>query len=445
VVKPSHRRRLLRTLAAFAVLVGLLTGCVDLPTFMPEPEITLRLAVPDALQAGYLTEQVRAFEQDNPTIKVTIFSRLSAMRGTSLATAISTLATTTEGLDLIYLTDADFRTLGNPDVLTDLSPYIRESQSLLPGDFYPAALPVFQSRGRQMVLPTEVVPLVMFYNRDLFDKMKVAYPNPDWTTAEFQATAKAFAAKNTGTGDIVGFVSDPMTAIWPFFLAYGAEFPDAERDPSAKAITSPAAIHALQWFADLSVRDNVTPNPPTSRQLSFWYSGKAAMTALYMSARNSVPNQGPRTDATPTPGPRQTWAFRWDVAPMPRAERSATVVYVAGLAIPKGAKNPNEAWMLSRYLARTLPAQGGSSSYVPAVKSLANSPEFSALYVESGRRAYVDSVDHGQTLPMLPPGAQVSEQDLSPVLRGEMSADQGLQRLRERLGPALENWARSRQ
>jgi multiple sugar transport system substrate-binding protein len=424
---------------------GGITGCLSLPTFLPEPKVVLRLAVPDASIAGYLTEQVRAFELDNPNVRVNIFSRFAVFRGTSLTDAINSLATTQEGLDLVYLTNQDFRTVATTNVLSDLTPYIRESGDLLPSEFYPMALPAFQDRGRQMALPTEIVPMVVFYNRDLFDQLKVGYPEPDWTLSDFQAKAKAIVRQTGPTGDVAAFVCDPSSAIWPFLLAHGATFPNAARDPSARDISSPEMISGLQWFADLFVRDRAAPPPPTNRQLGLWFSGKAAMSALYMNSRNSVLAQGQRTDATPTPGPRSTWPFRWDVAPIPRGANRATVATVSSLAITKAAKNPNEAWRLLRHLARSLPPAGSGSAYVPATQSMAKSSEYAALYPESGRYAYLQSADVCQTLPSLPPGVQIYDQDLMDVLTGSDSADHVLQRLRERLAPAFQAWSKAQQ
>lgn len=418
-----------------------LVGCIDLPTFLPEPDVTLRVAVPDASQAAYLAERIQSFERANPTIQVKVFSQMSVFRG-NLASGISTLVNSNDGLDVVYLTDQDFHALSDPDIFADLTPYIRETSDLQPGEFYPTALPVFQNRGRQMVLPAEMVPLVIYYNRDLFDRASAAYPTADWTMTDFLLAAKRLTAtEQKGAPATVGFVADPMLTVWPFVLAYGGEFPDPASDTSVRALTAPATVRGFQWFVDLSLREKVMPYQPGWRSLGLWFGGRAGMVALFMNTRNVVPAEPGRPGATPTPGPRQTWPFRWDVAMIPREARRATIVYVAGYGIPKGAKNPNEAWQLIRYLTRTLPAQGTGSSYVPALKSLASSAEFASLYPEAGKRAYLESIEFGYTIPVLPAAAQPGEQDLAPIFRGEVTASQGLQRLREKMMPAFEKWA----
>ena len=435
-------RRLRRCFSGLALLASalFLAGCLELPTFLPEPDITLRIAVPDAAQAAYLADRIEAFERANPNIRVEVFSRMSAFRG-NLASAITTLASGSEGLDVVYITDQEYQSLSDPNVLADLTPYIRETTDLQPPEFYPTALPVFQNRGRQMVLPAEMIPLVIFYNREIFDRGKVAYPRPDWTMIDFLSAAKRLTDERGGRDAPVGFVADPMVAVWTFVLAHGGELPDPARDTSARTLTSPATIQAFEFFAGLSLREKVMPYPASSRTLGYWFAGRAAMAALPMNVRNVIPAEPGRPGPTPTPGPRQAWPFRWDVATIPRESRHGTIVFVAGYAIPKGARNPNEAWRLIRHLVRTLPDQGSGSAYVPALKSLALSPGFTSLYPESGRQAYLTSVEYGYTIPVLPAVARPAEQDLAPIFTGSVTPDQGLQRLREKMMPAFQRWA----
>ena len=40
-------------------------------------------------------------------------------------------------------------------------------------------------------LPWIAQPVVLYYNKDIFDEMGVEYPNPDWTWDDFKAAAIA--------------------------------------------------------------------------------------------------------------------------------------------------------------------------------------------------------------------------------------------------------------
>lgn len=422
-------------LAVLALALLAIVACVEIPTFNSKPSITIRLAVPNSVQATYLSERVKAFEQANPSIDVVVFSRLEQFRG-DLASAITALTSSGDGLDLIYLTDQDFQSLGDGAVLSDLTSFLRETEDLGPAGFFPISLPVFQSRGRQMVIPAELSPLVVFYNSDLFDRRGMTYPTSEWTVQDFQVAAKQLTDTTGGPQQATyGFVGDMTTVIWPLLLAFGGSIPDASVDPQASTMTSPSAIRAFQFLSDLIVRDQSFPIDPQGRTSAIWYGGRAGMTMLYMNSRNAVPQQqqgGPAVAATPTAGPRQTWGFHWDVVPVPKEAGRSTLVQVAGYAIPKGAKNPDEAWQLIRYLVQTLPDPGAAPGYVPALKSLAQSADFGRLYTESGRRAYLDSVNFGQTVPLVPSAVRITENDIRPMLRGEVSIADGLQAIRAR-------------
>ena len=111
-----------------------------------------------------------------------------------------------------------------------------------------------------------------------------------------------------------------------------------------------------------------------------------------------------------------------------------------GLWRPQGTKYPNQSWAFIRHLAKTLPASGTGNAYVPALRLFTLTPEYLALYPESGRQAYVDSVQVAYTLPVLPASARIAEADFTPILTGEKSAADGLQRVRERLQPPIRKW-----
>ena len=435
--QPRLRYRRLAMLLLALVLVG---ACMEIPTFSTEPSVSLRIAVPNQVQAVYLKERVKSFEQENPTIKVEVFSQMQTFRG-NLASAITTLSTSSTGLDLVYLTDQDFQSLGEAGVLTDLTSYIRESEDLGPSQFYPLALPVFQTRGRQMVMPAELFPLVVFYNQDLFDQASLKYPTADWTVQDFQAAAKRLTDESGGTQKATyGYVGDATLTVWPFVFAFGGGIPDATRDPRAQTLTSAGTMQGFQFVVDLISRDKSFPIDPPGRTIGLWYGGRAGMTLQFMNGRNSVPQQ---TDArgpvmTPTPGPKPTWGFRWNVAPVPGQAKRSTLVQVAGYAITKGAKNPDEAWQLIRYLVGTLPEPGVAPGFVPALRSLARSEEFGRLYPESGRQAYLDSVNFGQSIPQTPSTVAFTENDIRQILRGEVSVSDTLQQLQQKYAKAFE-------
>lgn len=436
----QSRSRYARLLALVLALV-VVGACVEIPTFNTQPTVTLRIAVPNPIQAAYLAERVKSFEADNPTINVEVFSQMAQFRG-DLTSAINSLSSSGTGLDLVYLTDTDFQSVSGAGVLTDLTSYIRESADLGPTKFYSLSLPVFQDRGRQMVMPAELYPLVIFYNQDLFDKAGLPYPTAGWTVQDFELAAKRLTNVSGGPQQATyGFVADSTLSFWPFVFAFGGDMPDPEKDPTAQVLTSTGDIQGFQFVVDMINQDKSFPIDQFARGAQLFYGGRAGMTLLYMNGRNVVPVQpdrGSGTLPTPTPGPRQAWGFHWNVATVPGQTSRATLVQVAGYGIPKDAKNPDEAWQLIRYLVETLPEPGAAPGYVPAVKALARSADFSRLYPESGRQAYLDSIAIGKTIPAIPSTVSFTDADIRPVLLGQVSVSDALQAFQKKYAAAFE-------
>jgi multiple sugar transport system substrate-binding protein len=434
---PRYGLRALRLATILAVAITA-AACARLPSFLTEPPVVIRAIAFDPSRQAYMNERAREFERLNEGIKVEVMPQMSAVRG-NVTSALSAFQTGMTPIDVVALTDQDFGGLTDFDLLIELSAFIRETTDLQPGDFFPTALPAFQHRGRQMMMPAEMIPMMIFYNRDLFDAAKAQPPGPGWNMQDFAVAARKLSETQANKQPAVGFVSDPLSAAWPFVLAHGGRLPDPIGDPTLDALAMPDTARGLQWFVDLGLKDKVTPLPLSSRNLGLWFNGRAGMVALPMNARNVTPTQG-GPNATPTPGPRQGWGFRWDVATIPRDKERATTMNVVGYGIIRGTKYPNQAWAFVRHLVKTLPPSGSGNAYVPAMRALTQSEEYAALYPESGRQAYVDSVQVAYALPVLPASARVAEGDFTGVFNGDKSASESLQRVRERLQPLIRKW-----
>ena len=61
------------------------------------------------------------------------------------------------------------------------------------------ALNAFNVNGKQYGLPESFSNVVLFYNKDLFDKAGVSYPTSDWTQADLQNAAEKIRALDENT------------------------------------------------------------------------------------------------------------------------------------------------------------------------------------------------------------------------------------------------------
>jgi ABC-type glycerol-3-phosphate transport system substrate-binding protein len=122
-------------------------------------------------------------------------------------------------------------------------------------DFYPGVLDAFSDAQGIWAVPSGVDPLVMYYNKDLFDQANVSYPTVGWTREDFLETAdalrKALPEREIAFG---GQIDEAI----PFIYAYGGRIRDEQGDYT---LMEPLTIEAVQWYTDLALVHEVMPLP----------------------------------------------------------------------------------------------------------------------------------------------------------------------------------------
>ncbi|MBP8658154.1 MAG: extracellular solute-binding protein, partial [Fervidobacterium sp.] len=124
----------------------------------------------------YLDQWKAAFEKQNPDIKVDIETIGFGDYFTKLATVIAG----GNAPDVFELNFENFSTYASKGVLYNLSKLIQQTKYDL-SIINKNALAAFQVSGTQYGLPYSFSNVVLIYNKDLFDKAKVAYPTDKWT------------------------------------------------------------------------------------------------------------------------------------------------------------------------------------------------------------------------------------------------------------------------
>jgi ABC-type glycerol-3-phosphate transport system substrate-binding protein len=184
-----------------------------------------------------------------------------------------------------------------------------------------------QVDGKQVAIPYDLGPLMVYYNKDMFDKAGVQAPKPGWTTNDFLA-----AAKKLTTGGKYGFAAFPVID-WtlPFAISMFGVNPvtaDGKVD-----LTNPKYVQAAQWYADLVRKQKVAPTLPATNDTTWpinqFIAGNAAMVM-----------DGP-WDLINTKAQAK---FNVRLAPVPAgANGSHTVTAGSGFGISHSCKNPDAA------------------------------------------------------------------------------------------------------
>jgi multiple sugar transport system substrate-binding protein len=278
-------------------------------------------------------------------------------------------------------------------VLLNLQPYIDKSPGLLDG-FYPITLEAYKLSDGYYGMPRDFQTVVLFYNKDMFDAAKVAYPTADWTYDDLRTAAKSLTLDKNGDGTIEqwGFSTDlwDMELAWSEAIwSWGGEVINA--DHTKTVLGEPVARQAWQFFYDMMFTDHSMPDANTTQQYGgdLFQAGIAAMTPI---GHWAVPGYA-------------TVQFKWDVAPMPISSNGghATSVNSAGFVVSKDSKNPDAAWEFIKYCL----SQTGQTRLtelglaIPVLQSVANSPVFlQQSMVNINQKVFLDSLSFARMKPV---------------------------------------------
>lgn len=247
-------------------------------------------------------------------------------------------------------------------VLLDLEPYLAHDPPLDPAQFFPQAWRVAartRADGTQAVyaLPKDFTPLVVYYNKRLFDAAGAPYPRDGWTWDDFAETARKLTRDADGDGKTDTYGTLVYTwmgydIVW--FWQAGGDVLSPDGRSAHGYLDSPASVRAVQYLTGL-VDAGVAPDPTAREALggSAFMSGKVGM---HISGHWAIPGfRAAEEEArkAQAQGLKRASFGLSDigVAGLPRDHARANVIYESGWAVAKGTRQPELAVELAKYLA----------------------------------------------------------------------------------------------
>jgi multiple sugar transport system substrate-binding protein len=318
------------------------------------------------------------FSKENPTIKVTV----TVADWTTYWDKLQTQLAAGTPPD-VFAMDAplypDYQSRG---VILNLQPFIEKDKFSL-DDYYPAALQCYKTADGYYGLPRDIQPSVLYYNKDMFDKAGVPYPDDTWTWDTMIEQGKKLTKENQ-----YGLWADlwDMELYWASAIYQnGGQILSA--DNTKTLIAEPAALGAWQWFHDMLFKYKIMPTPSAAQQFGDPFeSGNAAMTTA---GHWVVPLYS-------------KVSFKWGVAPLPKGKERVSLVNSVGFVVAKDTKNPEAAWAFLKYLVG-VPGQTKITSTglgVPALKSIANSDLFlKQSSVSIDQKVFLDAMEYAKVKP----------------------------------------------
>lgn len=221
------------------------------------------------------------------------------------------------------------------NTLRNLTPFARAEHFDL-DVYYPNVLDMARRHEHLYALPADFTPMMLYYNKRLFDRAGVPYPQEGWTWQEFRLSCQKLTTRPPGSlhPTQYGFLVENWMPGWiPWIWQNGGDVLSPDGSHAAGALDSPTTQEALGFFADL-VRDGFAPslsqsqaqgaNPFQSGLVAMQISGHWNLVGLKASETLKLEDVG--------------------VVGLPQNRRRITVLYESGYAMTQHCKHPQAAW-----------------------------------------------------------------------------------------------------
>jgi len=200
-------------------------------------------------------------------------------------------------------------------------------------DYYPGVIQTAYQGDTLYGLPWIAQPVVVYFNKNLFDAAKIAYPTADWTWDDFTKDATALTKDTNGDGkpDQWGTIANGWPPPQMFIWQAGGDVisPDLATSP----IDSPAAIEGMKFYLSWAYNPAMAPTNDIIGEQGFdalYSAGKIAM--FFGGASDDKDYNTPGFVAGVVPPPKN-----------PTTGSNQTFAWTASTVINAATANPKEA------------------------------------------------------------------------------------------------------
>lgn len=309
--------------------------------------------------------------------------------------------------DLIYMHFS--RASDYTNSMLPISDYIEKDEDVNIDDFYSGILDSFIFDDQVYALPYDFGPYIMYYNKDLFDKYGVEYPDENTTWEEFKDKCKQL----TQDGNYGTVFASSLDYYDPQVLSLGGEIINEKGEFD---ITGDKTTAALQSLADLINVDKVAPKiADTANTVWNWEQFEGGNIGMMIDGPWGATNVTNYCD------------FNVGYSIIPKAEKQVTTINGSALAVTSESKHPKEAYQALEVLtspeAQKLLAENGRA--LPSRDSVRESYYESTSELEGLEDAIKKSIEIGMPYYVTKKYSEVStvfNSGMDTVWAGEVSA-----------------------
>lgn len=374
-------------------------------------------------------EIIKPFEAAHPGIHVVLQTAPYALY---VSKSFTSIASGSHFADVMYAEDWFGQELIRKEYALNLMPYVR--RDIATNDFSTETFTEWRGVGQRddelYGFPACIGLTVLFYNKDLFDRAGLPYPDTTWTYDDLIRAGERLTVRRDGSPVQWGLCFDiHYTGLETVIYSFGGR--TLTDDARSAALTDPATLRALHYIQDLFVTHRIASSTTSFvNPFEQFIARRAAM--ILVGSLGAI-----NLDGT---------TMRWDMTYPPkgpdgmRRSRRFTLAYL----IPRNSPHPAEAWELVRWIMTKTPAALIDRQYqgmLPTYKPVASSPAWLDAQPLYSRRLLVE-LERGQSFPLFTPGWQEwRDNNLTPemmsMVRGEKSVEASAASAQERINAVL--------
>ena len=392
--------RIVSTMLAATLVAGSMAGCGNsssgAKTADGKANINILVYMQDHEKAVYkkLIEQYKKDHADkvgNINFQVTTQDEYN--------TKMTAAMTSKKLPDIFYVGPDSVRSYVDNGYVMPLDDMIAKNSIIKTGDLWPTIIKAYRydgtktGSGKLYALPKDLSTFAYAYNKDMFDKAGVAYPDPNkpYTYSEFLDVCKKLTKDNNGDGKTDQWGASFADAFMLNPFIYGNNGHYLNSDYSKVEIDGQKAFtDALQFYCDLTTKYKVTPTVKEDSAVGPYQRWLAGQVGFYGCGTWDV---GAFMD-------KKTLPFKWDLCGWPVGDSGKTTTWLGtvGYAVSKTCQNPDVALDLISYLSTNLDGQkevsgatGQESIQLPNIMSYAKGDFKKA--VSAGTVKYPSNID----------------------------------------------------
>jgi len=297
----------------------------------------------------YWNNAIASYEALNPNVDV----QLEAVPGSDYGSKLLAELASGTAPDIFQTGDGDVAKWAALGAATDLDPYLTGPNGIDSSTLFPAVADFGKVGGTTYAMTKDYSPLVIYYNKDLFQKAGVAEPTTAWTEADLLAAAQKLTIDANGN-NATSASFDPTTikqwginlpvtwdrGIEPIVYANGGSMMAADGSKFDGAINSDATVAALQWYADLYLKYHVAPTNSDIQSFAGTDMFQSGLVAMFW---NGV---------WPLNGYKAVSGLNFGMMSLPSGSAgNANVLCWSGFFLYSGSQNKDAAWDFLKYIA----------------------------------------------------------------------------------------------